>query len=85
MTEDVKRQYDKEQEDLIRLKVCIENISEFHSRICNEDFRCKDECKELTDILLDLNRLASKFKKNYEIRKQNYYDYDLTCDYPDTL
>lgn len=85
MTEEVKRQSNKEQEDLIRLNVCIENLSGFHSRICNEDFRSKDECRELTNILLDLNRLASKLERNYEIRKQNYYDYDIPCEYPDTL
>ena len=80
-----KWQHDREQEDLIRLKVCIENISEFHSRICNENFRTKDECKALTDIVMDLNKLQSTLEQNYQTRNESYYNYDTPCMYPDSL
>ena len=84
-TSESKWQRAREYQDLIRIKVCIEHISEFHSRICNEDFRTKDECKALTDILMDLNKLQSTLEENYKTRSESYYNYDMPCMYPDSL
>ena len=49
--EESKYQNEQEYEDQIRLKVIYEELANMHSRICKEEFRTREESREMLDIV----------------------------------
>ena len=84
-SETVKRQNETECEDKIRLKVLTENMGNFHSKLCNEEFRTRKERDATLAVMEALRDLESIMEEKYEIRKKDYYDQWCSCDFPGEL
>ena len=84
-TETVKRQSDTECEDMVRLKVLTENMGNFHSRLCNEEFRTRKERDATLAVMDALRDLEKVMEETYVIRKKDYYDKGCSCDFPGEL
>ncbi len=75
------RQHNTEITDEIRVKILTEQLSEMHNRICNEEFRTKEECNAFLDIMMAIHNFNNIMVEKHTIRKKEYYDNNMSCNY----
>ena len=75
------RQNNSENEDEIRIKILTEQLSAMHSRICNEEFRTREECNAFLSVMNVMDNFNTILTEKHTIRKKEYYNNNISCNY----